>query len=57
MFFFVLAWGYSPERLQASFYIVFYTIVVSFPFLVYVVCFEKDLMSIKFLVSLRFSSY
>nr|SPC34976.1 NADH dehydrogenase subunit 4 [Paraleius leontonychus] len=37
MFFFLLSWGYSPERLQASFYMIFYTIVVSFPFLVYIV--------------------
>ena len=37
MFFFLLRWGYSPERLIASFYMVFYTLVVSFPFLVYLV--------------------
>lgn len=37
MFIFLLSWGYRPERLQASFYMIFYTIVVSFPFLVYVV--------------------
>lgn len=35
MFVFLLGWGYRPERLQASFYIVFYTLVVSFPFLSY----------------------
>ena len=32
MFFFLLGWGYRPERLQASFYIVFYTLMVSLPF-------------------------
>lgn len=37
LFFFLLGWGYSPERLQASFYMIFYTLVVSFPFLVYLV--------------------
>lgn len=37
LFFFLLGWGYRPERLQASFYMIFYTLVVSFPFLVYVV--------------------
>jgi len=36
MFFFVMRWGYRVERLQASFYIVFYTLVVSFPFLIYI---------------------
>jgi hypothetical protein len=35
MFIFLLGWGYRPERFQASFYMVFYTLVVSFPFLVY----------------------
>jgi len=35
MFIFLLGWGYSPERRQASFYMVFYTLVVSFPLLVY----------------------
>jgi NADH-ubiquinone oxidoreductase chain 4 len=37
MFVFLLGWGYSPERRQASFYMVFYTLVVSFPFLVFLV--------------------
>jgi NADH-ubiquinone oxidoreductase chain 4 len=34
MFVFLLGWGYRPERRQASFYIVFYTLLVSFPFFV-----------------------
>jgi len=37
MFLFLLRWGYSPERLQASFYIIFYTLVVSFPFLLFLI--------------------
>jgi len=37
MFIFLLGWGYSPERRQASFYMVFYTLVVSFPFLIFLV--------------------
>lgn len=37
MFVFLLGWGYRPERRQASFYMVFYTLVVSFPFLVYLI--------------------
>lgn len=37
MFIFVLGWGYRPERLQASFYMVFYTLLVSFPLLVHLV--------------------
>ena len=35
LFFLILmGWGYSPERLGASFYMLFYTLFVSFPFLV-----------------------
>lgn len=37
MFRFLLRWGSNPERLQASFYMFFYTIVFSFPFLVILV--------------------
>lgn len=37
MFLFLLSWGYRPERLQASFYMVFYTLVVSFPFLLFLI--------------------
>lgn len=43
IFLFLLNWGYSPERLTASFYMVFYTLVVSFPFLVYLVFFGSFL--------------
>ena len=57
IFIFVMVWGYSPERIQASFYIVFYTILVSFPFLVYVVFFESVFGSLKFLSFSSFSSY
>lgn len=57
IFFFLLCWGYSPERLQASFYMVFYTIVVSFPFLVYIIFFEIHVINFKFLFFYRFSSY
>lgn len=35
MFIFLVRWGYSLERIQASFYIIFYTLLVSFPFLVF----------------------
>jgi len=37
MFLFVLGWGYSPERVQASFYMIFYTLLVSLPFFCYFV--------------------
>ncbi len=50
MFVFLLGWGYRPERLQASFYIVFYTLVVSFPFLSYFLFFGGYLGSRSFYV-------
>jgi NADH-ubiquinone oxidoreductase chain 4 len=57
MFVFLMSWGYSPERLEASFYMVFYTIVVSFPFLVYLVAFESNFFSLKFRSFFVFESY
>lgn len=32
----LLVWSYSPERFQAAYYMVFYTVLVSFPFLLMV---------------------
>jgi len=49
MFFFVLNWGYRPERLQASFYIVFYTLIVSLPFLIFMLVLGSSLMYFKFI--------
>lgn len=37
MFSYLLGWGVSFERLQASFYMFFYTMVFSFPFLIFLV--------------------
>jgi NADH:ubiquinone oxidoreductase subunit 4 (subunit M) len=48
MFVFLLNWGRRPERLQASFYIIFYTMVVSFPFLVFLFIFRHILVFYKF---------
>lgn len=40
VFFLVLVgWGYSPERLLASFYMLFFTILFSFPFLIFLLMF------------------
>ena len=57
IYLFVIGWGRSPERIQASFYMVFYTIVVSFPFLVYLLSFEERVFSLKFLSFFSFSRY
>ena len=57
MFLFVIRWGYSMERFQASFYMVFYTLVVSFPFLVFLVCFGHELGTVSFFSFFHFSIY
>jgi NADH-ubiquinone oxidoreductase chain 4 len=49
IYIFLLSWGFSSERLGASFYIVFYTILVSFPFLTYIILFDTLFLSIKFI--------
>lgn len=55
MFIFLLGWGKTLERLQASFYMFFYTIVFSLPFLIFLV-YLNFLFSDSF-SSLGFSSY
>lgn len=55
MFIFLLGWGKTLERLQASFYIFFYTIVFSLPFLVFLV--YLNLTFSDSFSSLRFSFY
>jgi NADH-ubiquinone oxidoreductase chain 4 len=37
LFFYISGWGYRVGRLRASFYMVFFTVVVSLPFLVFLV--------------------
>jgi NADH-ubiquinone oxidoreductase chain 4 len=49
-----LGWGYRPERLNSSFYMVFYTLLVSFPFFVFLVMLCDNLY---FLVFTEFKSY
>jgi len=57
MFLFLLSWGYRPERLQASFYIIFYTLVVSFPFLLFLVLNGLGVGSMSFLVIGSFDGF
>lgn len=38
----ILGWGYQPERLQAGVYILFYTLIVSLPFLVAIIYLYKN---------------
>jgi NADH-ubiquinone oxidoreductase chain 4 len=55
MFFFLLGWGPSMERLQATFYMFFYTIVFSLPFLLILV--DIFLNFSDFFLLLSFFSY
>jgi len=57
IFIFLLSWGYRPERIQASFYIVFYTIIVSFPFLIFIIFIETNIISIKFIILYDYNIY
>lgn len=36
MFLLIINWGYSPERFQSSMYMLFYTLIFSLPFLIFV---------------------
>ena len=57
MFYFLVGWGYRPERVQASFYMVFYTLLVSFPFLIFLFFGRLGFFSGCFFFVSSFSSY
>jgi len=52
-----MGWGYRFERLQASFYMVFYTLVVSFPFLLFLLGFGLFNFSVGFHFFLDFGDF
>nr|YP_009051474.1 NADH dehydrogenase subunit 4 [Psoroptes ovis]AIH15207.1 NADH dehydrogenase subunit 4 [Psoroptes ovis] len=56
MFVFLLSWGKTQERLQASFYMFFYTLIFSLPFFIFMVYCMTSLSSMSFL-SFNFSNY
>jgi len=51
----ILGWGFQPERLSATLYILFYTISTSFPFLA--IIFYLDFPTFSELTTLRFNSF
>ncbi len=57
MFVYLMGWGYRFERLQASFYMVFYTLVVSFPFLLFLLGFGLFNFSVGFHFFLDFGDF
>nr|ANZ03375.1 NADH dehydrogenase subunit 4 [Pleuropoma jana] len=54
--FLIIGWGYQPERLQAGFYLMLYTITVSLPFLVWICVWFYDVDS-KFIIILNMFSF
>jgi len=54
-FFLIIYWGRNPERVRAIFYLLIYTLIVSFPFLVYIIWIYKFIGSFDiFLIIKRF---
>lgn len=49
-FFLILGWGYQPERLQAGYYLLFYTLLASLPLLLGILFCNKNLGSINYWV-------
>lgn len=47
----ILGWGYQPERLQASFYIILYTVAASLPLLIAILYIYTTNLSTSFLLS------
>ena len=46
--FLILGWGYQPERLQASFYLIIYTVLASLPLLISILLMFKTNMRVSF---------
>ena len=49
-FFLILGWGYQPERLQAGFYLLFYTLFASLPLLLGIFYCKNKIGSIDFYI-------
>nr|QVT15622.1 NADH dehydrogenase subunit 4 [Simocephalus sibiricus] len=55
IFLLVMGWGYQPERITASYFLLFYTLTASLPLLLSVLYVDKSLMTLDFTI-LSFSS-
>lgn len=58
-FIFILGWGYSLNRMQASFFIIFYTLFSSLPLLVFLLFLRRGIKRVMFyyIVFNNFSNY
>jgi NADH-ubiquinone oxidoreductase chain 4 len=48
-FFLILGWGYQPERLQAGFYLLFYTLLASLPLLLGILYCNNFIGSVRYM--------
>jgi NADH-ubiquinone oxidoreductase chain 4 len=49
-FFLILGWGYQPERIQAGFYLLFYTLFASLPLLLSILFCYRDIGSLNYFI-------
>ena len=56
IFLLILGWGYQPERIQASLYILFYTLFASLPLLVGLFKLEKTFFTLDLRMGLNFNA-
>lgn len=47
-FFLIIGWGYQPERLQASIYFIFYTLIASLPLLLIIIYLDYTIGGVRF---------
>nr|YP_010381600.1 NADH dehydrogenase subunit 4 [Neosymplana vittatum]UDL71975.1 NADH dehydrogenase subunit 4 [Neosymplana vittatum] len=57
VFLILFGWGYQPERLGAGFYLIFYTLFGSFPFLLIIFYMMSSKGSFSYFLDYKFSSY
>jgi len=53
IFMLIIGWGYQPERIQASLYLVFYTLGASLPLLLVMLYLLEDRGSLNFFILIR----
>jgi NADH-ubiquinone oxidoreductase chain 4 len=55
IFILIIGWGYQPERIQASLYLVFYTLGASLPLLLVMLYLFKTQGSLNFYILVRYT--
>nr|UAA82126.1 NADH dehydrogenase subunit 4 [Odontofroggatia galili] len=52
MYFLIMGWGYQPERINASMYMMFYTLFASLPMLIFIMYMYEYFYSLNFMILL-----